>query len=293
LPITKQHFLQLRQRYPGSCKITCELSWTSGFRTSGLHASQRELTEWICFAGWQSFRIDESRQRASAHRQISHGGSALPTDWGAGVERSARGVIFFAISGFLITTTALRRWGRLSQVSLRGFYLMRFARIAPLLILLLAILSTLHFARLCDFVVTAKTGGLSRALFAALTFHVNLLEANRGYLPGNWDILWSLSVEEMFYLFFPLLSRLFTRVTLFIPFLAAFVLLGPFARTYLAHGNQLWKEYSYLGGMDAIALGSLTALASAQFPLSRGTLRGVAAQARLSPFLFFVLPRSP
>jgi peptidoglycan/LPS O-acetylase OafA/YrhL len=185
--------------------------------------------------------------------------------------------IFFAISGFLITTTALRRWGRLSQVSLRGFYLMRFARIAPLLILLLAILSTLHFARMSDFVVTEKTGGLSRALFAALTFHVNLLEANRGYLPANWDILWSLSVEETFYLFFPLLSRLFTRVTLFIPFLAAFVLLGPFARTYLAHGNQLWKEYSYLGGMDAIALGSLTALASAQFPLSRGTLRGVAA----------------
>jgi peptidoglycan/LPS O-acetylase OafA/YrhL len=185
--------------------------------------------------------------------------------------------IFFAISGFLITTTALRRWGRLSQVSLRGFYLMRFARIAPLLILLLAILSTLHFARVSDFVVTAKTGGLSRALFAALTFHVNLLEANRGYLPGNWDILWSLSVEEMFYLFFPLLSRLFSRVILFIPLLVTFVLLGPFARTYLAHGNQLWKEYSYLGGMDAIALGCLTALASTQFPLSRGTLRGVAA----------------
>jgi peptidoglycan/LPS O-acetylase OafA/YrhL len=185
--------------------------------------------------------------------------------------------IFFAISGFLITTTALRRWGKLSQVSLRGFYLMRFARIAPLLILLLAILSTLHFARLSDFVVTAKTGGLSRALFAALTFHVNLLEANRGYLPGNWDILWSLSVEEMFYLFFPLLSKLFSRVTLFILLLATFVLLGPFARTYLAHGNQLWKEYSYLGGMDAIALGCLTALASAQFSLSRVALRGIAA----------------
>jgi len=185
--------------------------------------------------------------------------------------------IFFAISGFLITTTALRRWGKLSRVSLRGFYLMRFARIAPLLILLLAILSTLHFAGLSDFVVTAKTGGLSHALFAALSFHVNLLEAKRGYLPGNWDILWSLSVEEMFYLFFPLLSRLFGRVTLFVPLLATFVLLGPFARTSLAHGNQLWKEYSYLGGVDAIALGCLTALASAQFPLSPRTLRGLAA----------------
>jgi peptidoglycan/LPS O-acetylase OafA/YrhL len=194
--------------------------------------------------------------------------------------------IFFAISGFLITTTALRRWGKLSQVSLRGFYLMRFARIAPLLILLLAILSTFHFAGLHDFVVTGKTGGLWRALFAALTFHINVLEARRGYLPGNWDILWSLSIEEMFYLFFPLVSRLFARAKLFIPLLATFVLLGPFARTVLAHGNPLWKEYSYLGGMDAIALGCLTALASACFPLSRGVLRGIAlAGAALAIFI--------
>jgi len=74
--------------------------------------------------------------------------------------------------------------------------------------------------------------------------------------------------------------------------LATFVLLGPCARTYLAHGNQIWKEYSYLGGMDAIALGCLTALASAQFPLSRGALRGIAAKVLLSLFFFFVSPRS-
>ena len=55
-------------------------------------------------------------------------------------------------------------------------------------------------------------------LFAALTFHVNLLEARRGYLPGPWDILWSLSVEEMFYLFFPhRLSAVRPRTKLLIP----------------------------------------------------------------------------
>jgi peptidoglycan/LPS O-acetylase OafA/YrhL len=43
---------------------------------------------------------------------------------------------------------------------------------------------------------------VSGFLIAALTYHLNLLEAHRGYLPGHWDILWSLSVEEMFYLFF-------------------------------------------------------------------------------------------
>jgi peptidoglycan/LPS O-acetylase OafA/YrhL len=177
--------------------------------------------------------------------------------------------IFFAVSGFLITSTTLRRWGSLSRVSVRDFYLLRFARIAPLLLLLLALLSLLHIAHFHDFVVPAKTGGLGRALVAALTFHVNVLEARRGYLPGNWDILWSLSVEEMFYLFFPLVCFLLGRGKLLVILLLTFVALGPFGRTAFAHGNEVWQEYSYLAGMDAIALGCLTALFVSRHRLSR------------------------
>ena len=137
-----------------------------------------------------------------------------------------RGVqIFFAVSGYLITAMSLRRWESLSRVSVRGFYLMRFARIVPLLLLLLGVLSALHLAHVEHFVVSGKTGGLPRALLAALTFHVNILEARRGYLPGNWDILWSLSVEEVFYLFFPLVARIFGRGKLFVVVLLGFVAL--------------------------------------------------------------------
>jgi peptidoglycan/LPS O-acetylase OafA/YrhL len=181
--------------------------------------------------------------------------------------------IFFAVSGFLIASITLRRWGSLSSVDIGNFYLLRFARIAPLLLALLAVLSALHFARLSDFVVQPKTGGLGRALVAALTFHLNLLEAWRGYLPGNWDVLWSLSVEEMFYLFFPLLARLLGRSRLFVALLLAFVVLGPFGRRVLTHGNPIWMEKSYLGGMDAIALGCLTALLASQVHFSRRALR--------------------
>src|ERR1700678_2481652 len=39
--------------------------------------------------------------------------------------------MFFAVSGFLITSTTLRRWGSISSVNIRDFYVLRFARIAP------------------------------------------------------------------------------------------------------------------------------------------------------------------
>jgi len=177
--------------------------------------------------------------------------------------------MFFAVSGFLITSITLRRWGSLERVSLGGFYRLRFARIAPLLLLLLAVLSGLHFAGVHHFVVPAEMGGLGRALLAALTFHVNVLEAHRGYLPGNWDILWSLSVEEVFYLFFPVVCRVFGRSKLFFGILFSLVALGPFARTVFAHGNEIWEEYSYLGGMEGIALGCLTALMVSRVRFSR------------------------
>lgn len=182
--------------------------------------------------------------------------------------------IFFAISGFLITSTSIRRWSTLDKISIPGFYRIRFARIAPLLLALLAMLSCLHFAGLRwaafdNFVVPAKTGGLGRALVAALTFHINYLEASRDYLPGNWDILWSLSVEETFYLFFPLICRIFGKGKLLTALLLIFVFLGPFARAKAFNPNPVWREYSYLGGMDAIALGCLTALLLSRVQLSR------------------------
>ncbi len=177
--------------------------------------------------------------------------------------------IFFAVSGFLITSTSLRRWGTLSRIHVGDFYRLRFARIAPLLLLLLAVLSALHFAHFKDFVVPSRTGGLGRALLAALTLHVNVLEARHGYLPGNWDILWSLSVEEMFYLFFPVVCLIFGRGRLLIVLMAVFVVLGPFGRTTFARGNEIWVEYSYLGSMDAIAMGCLTAIIVGRARISR------------------------
>jgi peptidoglycan/LPS O-acetylase OafA/YrhL len=175
--------------------------------------------------------------------------------------------VFFAVSGFLITLTSLRRFGSLGAMRPLTFYRIRFARIAPLLLLLLAILSLLHLGHVEGFRIPPKTTTLPRALFAALTFHLNWLEAVHGYLPANWDVLWSLSVEEMFYLFFPLICVLLLRLrrglALFVALLLVFAAVGPFARTVWTT-NPIWQEKTYLGGMDGIALGCLCALVTNQ-----------------------------
>ena len=177
--------------------------------------------------------------------------------------------MFFAVSGYLITSTSIRRWGSPEGMKAREFYWLRFARIAPLMILLLCVLSGLSLAGVKHFVVRAETGGLGRALVAALTFHINYLEATRGYLPGSWDILWSLSVEEMFYLFFPLVARVLRKRAVLVGLLVLLMVAGPFARAKAFDANPVWREYSYLGGMDAIAMGCLTAMLLAGRKVSR------------------------
>jgi len=174
--------------------------------------------------------------------------------------------VFFVISGFLIATWSLKRWGVLRNIGLRQFYLMRFARIMPCLLGLLALFAVLDLAGVPRFTINPEHTSLARALFAALTFHINWLEARTGYLPGGWDVLWSLSVEEVFYIFFPLVCFLVRKQLLLIALLSGFVIIGPFARV-LIH-NDIWVDYSYLSCMDGIAFGCLAAMLCAKIKFS-------------------------
>ncbi|MFI4937370.1 MAG: acyltransferase family protein [Candidatus Berkiellales bacterium] len=176
---------------------------------------------------------------------------------------------FFVVSGFLITLSSLERWGALSQIPYLSFFKMRFARIAPCLLALLLLLSVLHLANIGGFIITTTT--LERAIFSALTFHVNWLEAQTGYLPGPWNVLWSLSVEEAFYVFFPLLCIFVRNEFLFKIMMLVFIILGPFARSVFTH-NEMWSDHSYLSCMDGIAIGCLAALFTHQYKLSKKML---------------------
>lgn len=181
-------------------------------------------------------------------------------------------ICFFVISGFLITSLSVRRWNALENVHAGRFYAMRMTRILPCLLLILAVLSALHFLAAPGFVMNPDKASLGRALFAGLTFHVNWLEGQRGWLPGAWDILWSLSVEEVFYLLFPLVCLVFRSEKRLPWLLLALIVVGPINRAMHA-GQEPWASYAYLSCMDGIAFGSLAALVSARLPVSERLLR--------------------
>jgi len=197
-------------------------------------------------------------------------------------------VAFFVISGFLITGLSLRRWGNLAHVRISSFYRLRLARIGPCLLLLLSLLTVLHLLAVRDFTIVPQRASLARALAAALTFHVNWLEGHRGYLPGGWDVLWSLSVEETFYVVFPLAAVLLGSERRFLILLAALVIIGPVSRTLIGSQDP-WREYSYLSCTDAIAFGCIAALGAHHRLLGARAARWALASGAVISLLILVL----
>lgn len=180
--------------------------------------------------------------------------------------------VFFVISGFLITRRAFEHWGGLRAISLREFYVRRGARILPALLALVAVLAVLHLAGAANYVITRPQQSLGGAIAAALGLYINWYEGVTGYLPGSWDVLWSLSIEEIFYLGFPLLCLLGGASRWFVAALAVLALSMPFTHAAAA-GNEIWQEKAYLPGMGAIAIGILAALLTrVRAPSSRGAL---------------------
>ncbi len=133
----------------------------------------------------------------------------------AGVPQMAGGFVgvdvFFVISGFLITGTILREVRATGSLSLLGFYARRIRRLLPAATTVL--LFTIGLAKFGLPAVYSRTFSLDAA--AAATYFVNWRLAGRSvdYLaedvgPSPVQHFWSLSIEEQFYFFWPLLILL-------------------------------------------------------------------------------------
>lgn len=168
-------------------------------------------------------------------------------------------VVFFTLSGYLITHSIIRKWKTLPKVNLKKFYWLRFSRIVPMLSALLFVLAILHLLDTEGFVINPERTTLGRAIFSALTFHINWLEIQVGYLPANWDVLWSISIEETFYLGFPIVCLFLRKEWNFAIVLGLLLVLSPWARTQLFEGNEL-GDRNHLAFLDSIALGCMAAI---------------------------------
>ncbi len=114
--------------------------------------------------------------------------------------------VFFVISGYLITRSLVLDFER-DAFSITRFYLRREGRLLPALFTVLFATA----AAAIFFLFAPERRTLGKHLLSALRFASNLtLMGERGYLDGSSNLkpllhLWSLAVEEQFYLVFPLL----------------------------------------------------------------------------------------
>jgi peptidoglycan/LPS O-acetylase OafA/YrhL len=188
-------------------------------------------------------------------------------------------LVFFVISGFLITSLLMSEREKIGTISLKRFYLRRVLRIFPAFY---ALILALLVATLLGWI------DLTGPDFAfAMTYTVN-------YYPHHpWQIghLWSLSIEEQFYLLWPLtLLALRERRALVIAIAAIFV--GPVVRaairTYMFHvdPHTALADMSIFPAMfDYLATGCALALLRPWLLTQDWYLRLTA-----SPWLWLVAP---
>lgn len=175
--------------------------------------------------------------------------------------------IFFVISGFLITSTTIARFGELKNVSLRSFYAFRFARIIPNIALMLCIVLILGWAGLEIFQNTPGTASMGATLLSILTFTHNVLMQKFGWFNYCLNTLWSLSVEEVFYFAFPLLCIFLRNQRLILCSWVAIIVIAPIYRARHLD-NDIIALHDYLSCFDAIAMGCITAVAAKRLHLS-------------------------
>jgi peptidoglycan/LPS O-acetylase OafA/YrhL len=114
--------------------------------------------------------------------------------------------VFFFLSGYLITSLLSDEARKTVTISLKGFYLRRLLRIFPPCYLTVIIVSSLAAVGILD---NRESYASLVSAFLYFSNYWNIL--GWGNLPAGLGILWSLAVEEHYYLLFPLLYAWFVR----------------------------------------------------------------------------------
>ncbi len=172
-------------------------------------------------------------------------------------------MVFFVLSGFLITWLLLAEDGRYGRISLSGFYRRRVLRIFPafycywLLVVLLLLFTHKHV--------------LWGNAFSAFLYFGDYYNAAFGDPNTAFSHTWSLGIEEQFYLLWPLIFSRFRhnlgKMTIFLCGLISAVWIYRLVLCFALHVSQGWIYASFDTRMDHLMVGCLLAVL-----LKRGVL---------------------
>lgn len=170
----------------------------------------------------------------AAHLKVS---SLIPGGFGV--------TLFFFISGFLITRLLIAERRSKGRIGLRQFYIRRFIRLYPALIFMLGVSTAVFW-------LSGLAGPSWLEMFAGVFYFSNIFQllADMGQVEPvmAWRPLWSLAVEEHFYLFFPafmvILGAFRKR---FVWGMLILLILVPLWRTTIAYNDWFEAEtYTYM-----------------------------------------------
>ncbi|HEV8506315.1 MAG TPA: acyltransferase [Chitinophagaceae bacterium] len=158
---------------------------------------------------------------------------------------------FFVLSGFLITYLLFSEKEKYRKISVGNFYIRRILRIWPLF----------YFCVFFGFVIFPI---LKRALGQvpsetahplSYLFFLNNIDFIKTGLPDSSElgVLWSVAIEEQFYLVWPILIALIPRTR--IRFVFLFIILSTFCFRFYYHNNPLILEFHTFSCISDMAVG--------------------------------------
>lgn len=185
---------------------------------------------------------------------FSHAGVSPLIPGGFGV------TVFFFLSGYLITSLLIQEHALHQSIAIKAFYLRRVVRLGPPLLI------TLAFATLLVLLGVAEGDLSAAAIVSQIFFYTNyfaLYGPDVGNSVQGLGILWSLAVEEHFYLLYPwvfiMLARDRIRLRTIVALLAT-VLIWRMIWFY-GFGSSEWEIYTRTDTrIDSMLYGCLLAL---------------------------------
>jgi peptidoglycan/LPS O-acetylase OafA/YrhL len=178
--------------------------------------------------------LDGLRAVSIALVVIAHGSQTFGWEMNAALRVVAKmgnlGVrVFFIISGYLITSLLIREYKSTGSISLSKFYLNRSFRIFPAFYAFVAVMIIASQLNL----VTLREGDLLHAVTYTTNYHYD-----RAWELGH---IWSLAVEEQFYLLWPAILLCFGLQGGFVAS-GAYILIGPLVRVATWHFFPGYRE---------------------------------------------------